>query len=351
MLTTYRRHNPEKCRHMDNRCKCPIWVRGHLPDGRKVRRALKERDWTKAQMLVRNWEVDGTNPRPTSHTIEDWRDKFIDDAASRGLSESTMRLYRLLFKQLIQFASDRGYKYASEIDLDALTDFRVSWKISGLSSQKKLYRLRDIYRFAVLRKIAKENFALHLKPPTFKSKPTLPFSESEMDRILKAAEKPEMESRVKAFILTMRYSGLRISDVATLALARLAESKLRLHQAKTGEYVYVPLPAHVADTLRAVPTTNTYFFWSGKSKLSSATGWWRAKIAEVFKAAKIEGGHTHRFRDTFAVSCLERGVSIESVSRLLGHSNIAVTQKHYNPWVKTRQDALDREMEKVLNVD
>jgi len=29
-------------------------------------------------------------------------------------------------------------------------------------------------------------------------------------------------------------------------------------------------------------------------------------------------------------------------------SNAALTEKHYSPWVKTRQDALDREMSKVL---
>jgi hypothetical protein len=67
-----------------------------------------------------------------------------------------------------------------------------------------------------------------------------------MDRILKAAEKPGMEPWVKAFILTMRHSGLRISDVATLATARLTGNKL--YQTKTKEYVYVPLPAHVAET-------------------------------------------------------------------------------------------------------
>ena len=63
------------------------------------------------------------------------------------------------------------------------------------------------------------------------------------------------------------------------------------------------------------------------------TGYWREWVAEVFKLAKIENGHTHRFRDTFAVSLLEAGATLENVAVLLGHQSIRVAQKHYNPWV------------------
>ena len=45
--------------------------------------------------------------------------------------------------------------------------------------------------------------------------------------------------------------------------------------------------------------------------------------------------------NTFAVSLLQSGVSLETVSILLGHKNISVTQKHYAPWVKSLQDALE----------
>jgi integrase/recombinase XerD len=85
----------------------------------------------------------------------------------------------------------------------------------------------------------------------------------------------------------------------------------------------------------------SYFFWTGDSKLETVTGFWRECISEVLTLAKVSG-HSHRFRDTFAVSLLEGGASIETVSILLGHQSVRVTEKHYNPWVKSRQDALDR---------
>ena len=54
--------------------------------------------------------------------------------------------------------------------------------------------------------------------------------------------------------------------------------------------------------------------------------------------------HPHRFRDTFAVSLLLKGGSPDSVSKLLGHSSIKVTERHYAPWVKARQDLLEAEV-------
>jgi hypothetical protein len=48
-------------------------------------------------------------------------------------------------------------------------------------------------------------------------------------------------------------------------------------------------------------------------------------------------------RDTFAVELLKNGVSLETVSMLLGHASIKVTEKHYKPWVKTLQEKLETE--------
>jgi integrase len=52
----------------------------------------------------------------------------------------------------------------------------------------------------------------------------------------------------------------------------------------------------------------------------------------------------HRFRDTFAVELLQAGVSLERVSILLGHRIIKVTEKHYSPWVRGRQEQLEADV-------
>jgi len=36
-----------------------------------------------------------------------------------------------------------------------------------------------------------------------------------------------------------------------------------------------------------------------------------------------------------------------AVSKLLGHSSIKVTERHYSPWVKARQDQLETEIRRI----
>lgn len=69
----------------------------------------------------------------------------------------------------------------------------------------------------------------------------------------------------------------------------------------------------------------------GEGKLDSIVRSWQTRLRRLFELAKVQDGHAHRFRDTFAVELLLSGVPIERVSVLLGHSSVRVTEKHYAP--------------------
>ncbi len=96
--------------------------------------------------------------------------------------------------------------------------------------------------------------------------------------------------------------------------------------------------------------SETYFFWTGESEIQSATGDWQRTLKGVFEQAGIPDGHAHRFRDTFAVGLLQAGVPMERVSVLLGHSSIKVTEKHYSPWVRARQEQLEADVRRTWDV-
>jgi site-specific recombinase XerD len=59
------------------------------------------------------------------------------------------------------------------------------------------------------------------------------------------------------------------------------------------------------------------------------------------------GGHPQGFRDTFAVSLLLNGIELSHVSILLGNSSIKITERHYSPWIKARQEQLEADVRRM----
>jgi hypothetical protein len=48
---------------------------------------------------------------------------------------------------------------------------------------------------------------------------------------------------------------------------------------------------------------------------------------------------------------LLEGVPIERVSILLGHSSVKITERHYAPWVKARQEQLEGDLMRAWRND
>jgi integrase len=118
------------------------------------------------------------------------------------------------------------------------------------------------------------------------------------------------------------------------------------------EHVSVLLPGFVVEKLRSLPLIRgKYFFMTGRgsTRLESISDCWRKKLNLVFDtAAKLHPPKPftseptpHRFRHTFAVRLLQRGVSVEKVADLLGHSSHTITLRHYRKWVPGLQNQLD----------
>jgi len=362
VLTIYRRH-VKNCDHRAEgrkyrRCRCPIWVDGFL-NGVEMRESLKLRDWEKAQDKIREWESKGSAVEPESNqpiSIEHACDEFLREADARELRESTLNKYRVLFAQLKAFAADRGLRFVKELDLSETRRFRQSWPDGGISALKKLERLRAFMRFAHESGWTTENPAKKLKNPIVTEPPTMPYTQQDIIDMLAACNQypdnygkvgQENAARLRCLVLFLRYSGMRIGDAATCATDRLTGQRLFLYTQKTGVPVNVKLPAFVADALNAMPkVSERFFFWTGEGTADTVAGNWRRSLRKLFAMAGVKNGHPHRFRDTFAVELLMSGVPLERVSILLGHSSIKITEKHYAPWIRARQEQLEADLER-----
>ena len=107
-----------------------------------------------------------------------------------------------------------------------------------------------------------------------------------------------------------------------------------------------PLPPAVVQDLNSIQCEK-YFFWTGHSKPRTVTSIWQEALKKLFVLAGVPDAHAHRYRDSFAIGLLQAGVPMERVSILLGHQSIRVTEKHYAPFVKARQEQLEDDVRRT----
>jgi integrase len=344
-LRLIRRHLKD-CPHTSTRyrrCRCPIHVYGTLA-GEKIRKALDQTSWDAASDLITAWTAAGEIGvvKAEAPTVPEAVGKYIADCEARKLGWEAMRKYRhLLEDRFLPWAERRGLRTIKQVSVDGLRQFRQTWTDSPNYATKNLERLRAFFRFCHQAGWIKDNPAKAVKPPKVTQTPTLPFSRDEMSRIVNACDEYRgNRARMKAFVLAMRYTGLRIGDAIRLSREHVSDGRVFVRTAKTGQPVTVPVPPLVTEVLTAVDSNGGRYFWTGKNIRSAVSNWSRY-LTRIFELAEVKDGHSHRFRDTCAVELLLAGASVEDVATILGNTP-QIVAKHYAPWVRERQERLEK---------
>lgn len=347
-----------------------------------MRTSARTSDWDKAEAKAREMEHPSLTtypliPVPTQPalakvgndsprvSIEKAVEAFLDDEEGRQLRKGTTGQSKtLLRKQLMPWAHQHGLRYLDELTVSVLTRFRAYWSKDLANCQntarRKHERLCGFFHFCIRSEWITKNPARLLKPIKVNRVPTGYYTRDEFAQIIDATyaygnwkgghDFQHRGIRLRALLLLMRWGGLAITDAVTLERDKLtADGKLFLYRAKTGTPVYVPLPAEVAQMLREIPNSNPrYFFWTGLGERENAKKSWDKSLRRLFKTANLREPDgdpkrctAHMCRDTFAVELLLSGVPLDQVSLLLAHDSIKVTERHYAPFVKARQEQLE----------
>jgi integrase/recombinase XerD len=372
-----RTYESDELRRGFKKCNCPIQFEGKVKGVGFLRKSTEKISWDEAKVAAAGWETAAISqpaqlPQPPVSesasvarnnnepvTIERAVKEFLADIEARKMDDSTRRKYRTMLKQLRAYAAERGFLYLNHFSVEALTAFRGTWKDELRSGAKKLERVRGFFRFAHEREWVPKNPASKLKPPVGSSKPANkhPFSDDEIKMLFEAC--PQYKShrwsngisegevtgdQIQTFMMLLIYTGLRISDAATFSTDKLQGNNAFLFMHKTNEPVFTWIPGDLVARLKSLPLQRGKYYFMGPvtERKETAADMWRRKLGDIFDMAgpwKIKPT-PHRFRHTFARLLLQRGVPVDDVATLMGHSDPKITLKHYGHWVPERQERL-----------
>jgi site-specific recombinase XerD len=346
MLNLFRWHT-KRCPH-DSRdslkCQCPIWIDWTMINGQRVRKSLGLRDWQAAQRRAREMEAEGITAVGSPVTVKKATDDFEKDAES-NIKDTTLKQYKILFKRLNEFCQQRGLVFLRQLTVVEAREFRNSWTTySPRTAGKHIERMKRFFTWCVENRWLDQSPAQPLKSPKVGETDVVPFSEEEVEKILKACKSYEGPNRDRLVVLTlfMLATGLRISDAVTISKSKFADDgdgwMVELRTQKTGTSVACPIQSDLAESIMELEGDTP--FWSGKSDLEDITKNWRKIYTRIFAAAKIDG-HPHQFRHTFAKRLLAKGTPVGYVASLLGNTE-EICRKHYAKWISERQTALNK---------
>lgn len=273
------------------------------------------------------------------------------------LEISTQRKYKNVLAKLRDYCAGAGLADLMELTVEHLDAYRAGRGLSPTTSMKELQTLRQFFGFCLERKWLDENPAKKIKAPrNIRPEEVTPYTQAELSKILAACDVigrgPYERLRARAMVLLLRYTALRISDVATMERNRIQGGQLLLHTQKTGGAVFLPIPKELQAALDAVPlprgagTQARCFFWNGITSRRAVVGIAERTLAAVFAKSGVEGAHAHRFRHTLATEILARGGTEQDVADILGIS-AAVVRKHYAKWSQARQQRITKLLEAV----
>ena len=352
--TVFVRHSqdcPRKANRYYRGCRCPKWLA--VSDDRGfTRTSAKTRSWEKAVAKARALETPAAKtPASDERTsIETAVNKFLKNKQIEGVAEGSYYNQELVVrKQFLAWTKNKPLVYLDEIRLEHLEQFRASLPCEAATRRYKQSLLRGFFKYCVLHNWIESNPALGLSRIKVRQQPTGYFLPQEFSAIRTAAASyyrrqdldcAPLNARLLAFVDCLRWSGLRIGDGIQLKRTKLdRKNRIQLHMEKTGEHVSVLIPDSVAEAMRMLPGKR-YFFWDGQNYKGALRNY-EYTLKTLFARAGVAHGHAHMLRDTFAVELLLAGMSLDHVSKLLGHTSIKTTEKHYGPWVKARQQQLE----------
>jgi site-specific recombinase XerD len=366
MLTLWRRHE-SNCAHkakgrLWRKCDCPIWCDG-IVNGERIRKSMGTRDWGRATRNLAKHEDPGyglvrciqpgctelvESGRCVRHTRAVGRAIAAYHEAHQDAAEGTKYSRRRTLQHLEEFLADRDIRTVDQTDLETLNSFRSVRAVTARTWTKELGTIRHFFRFCLDNEWILRNWAEKVPmPKNLKPAQREPYTAAEIVDIIVASDKIGRGAyerlRARAMILLLRYTALRISDVAVLERSRINGEQIIVRTTKNGKEVKLPVPADLQAALEILPVPHgadgpecPYFFWSGHGDRRTFVRDVTRTMSTVFKASGVAGACSHRFRHTLATEVLEMGGTLAEAADILGDTE-ATVRKHYAKWSAGRQ--------------
>jgi integrase/recombinase XerD len=307
---------------------------------------------------------------------------FNEHMKVRNYAQATMTGYNRELRKFLEHLRAAGITDIKAVSKDMLTTFQVSLMehkargAQGYTCCTVALKIRSVKRFFEFLESANQiliNPAEYLKEPKKEYRlPRVILTEVEVRKIL---DQPNLSTRIgirDRTVLEVFYStGIRLEELVNLTIydCDLQGGMLRVNKGKFAKDRVVPLGRHAVKFLKEYIThVRPYFtkkIWSTTGQRILFLNKFGSPLSTQVSALMIRGYSkaaglnkkvtAHVFRHTFATQLVRNGADITAVQKMLGHSDLRVTQIYTRvagvEVKRTHKDHHPREKDKAAQED
>ena len=133
-------------------------------------------------------------------------------------------------------------------------------------------------------------------------------------------------------VILSLHTGMRKGELLNLKWEDIdfKQKRLMIRESKAGEARHLPMNDFVIQTLQCLPRMlhNPYVFYGRNPGDRLKNGIKNTDWKKYLKEAGIENFHWHDLRHTFASRLVMKGINLYTVSKLLGHHSLDMTERY-----------------------
>jgi integrase/recombinase XerD len=279
---------------------------------------------------------------------------FISHLESIDRSSETIRGYTKELERFTKFlfqlkGSGPELSAANINDIELFLIRQKQRNLAPASRNHSIYILKSFYNYCQKYNLISHNPAQNLEPINQKTSPRIFLSECEVSQLIKHISHPV----IKPLAWTMYYTGARASEALNLKLDEvdLENNLIHIVNGKGNKDRVVPICQNLKQILNTYlskhrfppknKTSNRFFLTQKTGKVS--LNYLNKNIHDACSALGLSNKiSSHTLRHSFASNLLAKGVSLVTIQKLLGHSNLKVTSLYLHQNLNDLSQAVEK---------
>ena len=245
-----------------------------------------------------------------------------------GKSPKTIRAYSYMIKRFIDMIQ-KHFTDVGVYDIRLFLAYEKQRGISNRSLENTRAYLSAFFQWMEKDEIIPKNPCSKIPPIKYTEKVKLPFSPVEIDA-MRLACKNTKERALVEFLLS---TGVRLSELTAMKVSDIDWQNLSVHVTngkgakERTTYMTELAKTHLISYIEQRKEDGDCLFYNKNHEQLCLSGV-RYILSVIAKRSEVNNVHPHRFRRTFASGLAARGMDIQEIKKLLGHTDINTTMKY-----------------------